>query len=793
MDLATLGLAVDSREVVDASRDLERIREAAGRAERAADSFGLRMETAGRKAAAANDNSARSADRAAKAYGGYSKAATLAARAIGAVVGAAAGAALIRFADTWSDLDARVGLAIGNMDASGVVLERIGQVARRTYSSLELSAESFIQNSTVLKELGRSTKEQLDYTEALNLALVVSGAKAERAASVQDALSRAMALGALRGNELDTVLKSGGRVAEVLAEELGIGVNQLRSFGTAGKITGDVIYNALTKRLTQLQEEAEKMPATIGDGLLLIRNALLQFVGGVDQAVGASETFAAGLIIVADNIGRIVTYGATAVAMYGSYYVAAFVAAQVATMGLSGALALLRAALIRTGIGAVIVLAGELVYQFGRLVDATGSWSDVFREASRRTEILLDAVVWAFRAAGDSIQAVWAGAMADILRSTEATFGGILRMLGVSAEAMAGSIASLENRATNLGEAAKSSAVIAAEQFKIAFADLPKPDAPDLPGGGGGLGGAASGLDKAGKAAQRAADAYKKIVENARQFIAEQELEARVVGMSEEAANRLRYEQEMLNKAANDNINLTAAQRAEIAGLAQQMSAAEAATKRLQEAYDFAKETTKGFVSDLRQGLEQGKGFWESFANAARNAINKIIDKLLNDLIDAIFQVNGAATGSSSGGFLGAIFGGIGKLFGFANGGYTGRGAKYQPAGIVHRGEYVFSKRATDRIGIGALDQLHRYGKGYAGGGHVAPATRLHSAANTSGPSADTVRIVLRDDSGRMAEIADQRIQTASGTIVQVSVQQSTKAVKSQMPGMLAEAQARKM
>ncbi|PWJ80646.1 lambda family phage tail tape measure protein [Pseudaminobacter salicylatoxidans] len=792
MDLAQLGLAVDSREVVDASRDLERIRAAAAKAEKAADSFGAHTEAAGRRAAAANDNSARSADRAAKAYGGYSKAATLAARAIGAVVGAAAGAALIHFADTWSDLDARVGLAIGSMDASGVVLERIGQVARRTYSSLELSAESFIQNSTVLKELGRSTKEQLDYTEALNLALVVSGAKAERAASVQDALSRAMALGALRGNELDTVLKSGGRVAEVLAEELGIGVNQLRSFGTAGKITGDVIYNALTKRLTQLQEEAEKMPATIGDGLLLIRNALLQFVGGVDQAVGASETFAAGLIIVADNIGRIVTYGATAVAMYGSYYVAAFVAAQVATMGLTGALALLRAALIRTGIGAVIVLAGELVYQFGRLVDATGGWADAFREASRRTEILLDAVVWAFRAAGDSIQAVWAGAMADILRSTEATFGGILRMLGVSAEAMAGSIASLENRATNLGEAAKSSAIIAAEQFKIAFADLPKPHAPDLPGGGGGLGAAASGLDKAGKAAQRAADAYKKIVENARQFIAEQELEARVVGMSEEAANRLRYEQEMLNKAANDNINLTAAQRAEIAGLAQQMSAAEAATKRLQEAYDFAKETTKGFVSDLRQGLEQGKGFWESFANAARNAINKIIDKLLNDLIDAIFQVNGAATGSSSGGFLGAIFGGIGKLFGFANGGYTGRGAKYQPAGIVHRGEYVFSKRATDRIGIGALDQLHRYGKGYAGGGHVAPA-RLHSAANTSGPSADTVRIVLRDDSGRMAEIADQRIQTASGTIVQVSVQQSTKAVKSQMPGMLAEAQARKM
>jgi phage-related minor tail protein len=53
---------------------------------------------------------------------------------------------------------------------------------------------------------------------------------------------------------------------------------------------------------------------------------------------------------------------------------------------------------------------------------------------------------------------------------------------------------------------------------------------------------------------------------------------------------------------------------------------------------------------------------------------------------------------------------------GFAGGGYTGSGGKYEPAGVVHRGEFVFTKEATNRIGVG---NLYRMMKGYATGGLV--------------------------------------------------------------------------
>lgn len=43
---------------------------------------------------------------------------------------------------------------------------------------------------------------------------------------------------------------------------------------------------------------------------------------------------------------------------------------------------------------------------------------------------------------------------------------------------------------------------------------------------------------------------------------------------------------------------------------------------------------------------------------------------------------------------------------GFASGGYTGPGSKYQPAGIVHKGEYVFDQASTNRIGVSQLEAL---------------------------------------------------------------------------------------
>lgn len=261
---------------------------------------------------AENDNVAQSARRAALGMDGMFGAAHRLAGALGAVAGALAASALTRYADAWSDMQSRVGAAIKDMEAAPALMERIVDIANASYSPLEQTVEVYSRNVAVLRDLGRGATEAADFTEALNHALVITATRGERAASVQNALSKAMATGRLQADGLETVLANGGRVAEALANELGTTVNGLRDFASQGKITGDVIARALIGNLEKLREEAGEMPATLGDAFTRLQTNLTAFIGRLDQSTGASQRLSAAIMLVADNIDVIVRVSAVA-------------------------------------------------------------------------------------------------------------------------------------------------------------------------------------------------------------------------------------------------------------------------------------------------------------------------------------------------------------------------------------------------------------------------------------------------------------------------------------------------
>lgn len=138
--------------------------------------------------------------------------------------------------------------------------------------------------------------------------------------------------------------------------------------------------------------------------------------------------------------------------------------------------------------------------------------------------------------------------------------------------------------------------------------------------------------------------------------------------------------------------------------------------------------------------------FAESFTSSlsglltGTQTLEGAVQSLLNSLIDATLQAALLGKGPLAGLFGGMGSGIFGALFGFSEGGYTGNGGKYQPAGVVHRGEYVMSKKATSRIGVGNLEALHRGAlAGFADGGYVgnAPAIRrpdLKAANSNAAP-----------------------------------------------------------
>lgn len=154
---------------------------------------------------------------------------------------------------------------------------------------------------------------------------------------------------------------------------------------------------------------------------------LIPPLGAMAQALTDSLRPGGALRIVIDglvqNLQRLATYAGTFAAFLGARYVAALVAARVATMSLAGALLALRGALIRTGIGALIVAAGEMVYQFSRLVRAAGGFGnalgllkDVAVEVFGRIRDAFGLVPLAIRAGAAAMTTFFLGALRSMLQ-----------------------------------------------------------------------------------------------------------------------------------------------------------------------------------------------------------------------------------------------------------------------------------------------------------------------------------------------------------------------------------------
>lgn len=170
------------------------------------------------------------------------------------------------------------------------------------------------------------------------------------------------------------------------------------------------------------------------------------------------------------------------------------------------------------------------------------------------------------------------------------------------------------------------------------------------------------------------------------------------------------------------------------------------------------------FGRDAKSGKAAPGGMFSGLFSGLGDQLSSLLDSLTKGL-SSIFSSLGGLFSSG-----GSLFGGLFKAFGFSEGGYTGSGGKYQPAGVVHAGEYVFSAESVRNLGVRALDNLHSLTKGapvslrsrasYAEGGFVpAPAP---ASGKTSAPGnltvqlhPDALHVTLRDWlEGELARIA---------------------------------------
>jgi len=340
------------------------------------------------------------------------------AAAAAATAFAAGAAAMIRSGLQVVDAQAKLAQSLGTTVESIQVLERAGELAGVSMSGIEQATKDLTRRlSQAAAGTGPAVAalERLGLSASALLALPLDERVGRINQAIEDfvpAAERAAVAGQLFGEEGSIA------ISRIDTATLRQATQDVRDFGVVvSEQDADQIErtNDAISRLGLIWRGLSNQLAVAAAPAL---EAVADALAAISRTTGP---LGQGIRLLFDNIGRLASIAAAFAAFIAGRWVAGMVAAAASVRGLATALVFLRGALIRTGIGALIVAAGELIYQFGRLVQATGGFGaalgllgDVAAEVWDRIGLLAGVLKARIDAAWSGIQA----SIADVLQAS---------------------------------------------------------------------------------------------------------------------------------------------------------------------------------------------------------------------------------------------------------------------------------------------------------------------------------------------------------------------------------------
>lgn len=215
-------------------------------------------------------------------------------------------------ADEYNNLASRIKLATGEGELFDQAFERVTQIALDTNSALESTGTLFARLTTAGKDAGLSAQDAvsqaLALTESINQAVQLSGASAQASDAALTQLIQGLQGGALRGEEFNSVMEQSPRLARALADGLGVTTGALRTMAQEGRLTTEVVVQALQSQASTLKTEFETLPPTVGRAVQNLATSWTVYVGEADKATGASKLAAQAIDALAKNLDTVAGY-----------------------------------------------------------------------------------------------------------------------------------------------------------------------------------------------------------------------------------------------------------------------------------------------------------------------------------------------------------------------------------------------------------------------------------------------------------------------------------------------------
>ncbi|RIJ86650.1 hypothetical protein RSP822_09165 [Ralstonia solanacearum] len=215
---------------------------------------------------------------------------------------------IVQIGDAWNMMAARLKLATAGQREFTAAQTALFDIAQRIGVPIQETATLYGKLQQAVRMLGGEQQQALTITESISQALRISGASANETQSALLQFGQALAAGVLRGEEFNSVVENSPRLAQALADGLNVPIGRLRKMAEEGRLTADVVVNALLSQKDKLATEYAQLPATVSQAFERLRNAFGQYVNQIDQATGFTSKLAAALTWLAQNLEAVMQW-----------------------------------------------------------------------------------------------------------------------------------------------------------------------------------------------------------------------------------------------------------------------------------------------------------------------------------------------------------------------------------------------------------------------------------------------------------------------------------------------------
>jgi tape measure domain-containing protein len=208
---------------------------------------------------------------------------------------------IAKTADAMQGLENQVRLVTQGEEQREEVQRRLLVIANKNFADIEATTGSYQRNAFALAQLGKSQMDVLNFTDALSLAMRTGGRSMVEQKSAVYQLSQAMGAGKLMGDEFRALSENAPIILKYIAKEMGVAQGALKALSSEGKITSEIIYNAMMKARPEMEKMAQSLPITMSQAWQQVNNSYKTFI---DNFMNGTDGMSQGIASMLQGVGK---------------------------------------------------------------------------------------------------------------------------------------------------------------------------------------------------------------------------------------------------------------------------------------------------------------------------------------------------------------------------------------------------------------------------------------------------------------------------------------------------------